>query len=288
MFAALGRALDLAAARGAHFVLVAGDLFEARHVRQGTLVRLADTLDGARVPVLIAPGNHDALTADSPYLVRPWPANVHVFGPEPTAMRLGDVTIWGAGLVSGRDHRGRLDGFSAPRDGTRHLFVLHGSALGGSGGASRRVAPFTPADIRDADLSYLALGHLHRFLVLARHNGDVVGAYPGPPESISFSMANANHGVLWGTMGPGGSVELELVGVGMRRHRALVLEVAATARPEAVVERIVARVPEAEAARDLYRITLVGTAGGPRVDRREIERALRERFFALRIRYLVR
>ncbi len=288
VFSSLDRALRIAGERGARFVLVAGDLFEARHVRERTLARLAEALDATGLPVLIAPGNHDALVAGSPYLVRPWPRNVHVFGPDPTPLRLDNVTIWGAGLVSGRDRRERLQGFQAPRDGTRHLFLLHGSASGGGEATTRRVAPFSPADVRDARLSYLALGHLHRFLVLSRRDGDVVGAYPGPPESISFSMANANHGVLWGTMGATGAVQLELIAVGHRRHRSLVLDVTAATDPDAVADLILQRVPADEAARDLYRITLVGRAPAEAADRQEIERALLDRFFAVRIRSLAR
>ena len=86
------RALDLAVRqaieRGAHAILVPGDLFDLDYVDADTLAFAVHAFGvNGCPPVFIAPGNHDPCSNTSPYwnpaLLKArgfaWPAHVHVF-----------------------------------------------------------------------------------------------------------------------------------------------------------------------------------------------------------------
>ena len=58
---------DIAREQGAQFVVVCGDVFESNHVERQTVIRALDAMATISVPVLLLPGNHDALDAVSVY-----------------------------------------------------------------------------------------------------------------------------------------------------------------------------------------------------------------------------
>src|SRR3982074_736444 len=55
-----------------------GDLFEQDHVPRDTAAFVVQTLGGAGLPVLIAPGNADPAVPSSPYRYLRWPDNVTI------------------------------------------------------------------------------------------------------------------------------------------------------------------------------------------------------------------
>ena len=77
----LTRILALAEEERVDAILSAGDLFEHERVSPDTVEFLRASLDRTDVPVYLAPGNHDWLSARSPYALVDWSANVHVFTP---------------------------------------------------------------------------------------------------------------------------------------------------------------------------------------------------------------
>ena len=64
---AIDRIGALAKEHAAEFVVVAGDVFESNHVKPQTIKRALDAIARVPVPVLLLPGNHDALDAASVY-----------------------------------------------------------------------------------------------------------------------------------------------------------------------------------------------------------------------------
>ena len=75
----LRRLADLARQEEAEVLLLSGDLFDGERVFPETLERMGEVLDELNIPVFIAPGNHDPYTPISPYALRRWPENVHIF-----------------------------------------------------------------------------------------------------------------------------------------------------------------------------------------------------------------
>ena len=71
--AAIGR---IATETGAEFVVVAGDVFEHNQVERQTILRAAEALRRIPVPVLMLPGNHDALEPGSLWTSPQWHAHV--------------------------------------------------------------------------------------------------------------------------------------------------------------------------------------------------------------------
>ena len=97
-FAALEHAVRVAGRERAQAILIAGDLFDSPQPAATVFSRAMSVLAQAPCPVLIAPGNHDYVGADSPYLTSALPGNVHVFtGSALSPVHLGDAaTVWGA------------------------------------------------------------------------------------------------------------------------------------------------------------------------------------------------
>ena len=94
-----GRLVDWANDHGAQLMLLAGDLFDSDQLYSQTAPMLAQALSRFRGTVVIAPGNHDWLSAASPYRQPIWPDNVHIF------------------LGRGIERLGRCRSFSAPYTG---------------------------------------------------------------------------------------------------------------------------------------------------------------------------
>ena len=74
-----GRLVDWANDHGAQLMLLAGDLFDSDRLFSQTAQMLAQALARFRGTVVIAPGNHDWLSAASPYRQPIWPDNIHIF-----------------------------------------------------------------------------------------------------------------------------------------------------------------------------------------------------------------
>ena len=74
--------LDTARALSADAVLLAGDVFEHNRLPDPLLERAAGLLEDCGIPVVMLPGNHDPLTADSAYrrCGMGEAANVHILG----------------------------------------------------------------------------------------------------------------------------------------------------------------------------------------------------------------
>ncbi|MBD9281659.1 MAG: DNA repair exonuclease, partial [Clostridiales bacterium] len=162
--------------RNADLLFLAGDLLDSGSAYAETGEALLAALGKVRVPVFIAPGNHDPLSAASPYRTERWPVNVHIFASRaisPVELPEQHCRVFGAGFESAYES-GLLGGFSAPQDGWVNVMVLHGDALNPN-------SPYnavTKEQIAASGLRYLALGHIHQSSGLLRAGGTAY-AWPG-------------------------------------------------------------------------------------------------------------
>ena len=254
----LGRLADLSEGEGARLVLLSGDLLDGGETYQETVEALARTLGELRVPVFIAPGNHDWYGPRSPYAGTPWPDNVHIFtSGQVEAVELPELgcVVHGAAFTAPQADRSPLAGFSAPRDGRIHLMVLHGE-VGGQG----RYGPVDPADIAASGLTYLALGHVHACSGLQRA-GETFWAYPGCPEGRGFDETGEK-GVLAVTVADGGAVSARLVPLARRRYEIVEADVTGAESAEAALRSVLPAAP----SEDCCRIVLTGRRDFPAPD----------------------
>ena len=254
----LGRLADLAEGEGARLVLLSGDLLDGGETYQETVEALARTLGEIRVPVFIAPGNHDWYGPRSPYAGTVWPDNVHIFtSGQVEAVELPELgcVVHGAAFTAPQADRSPLAGFSAPRDGRIHLMVLHGE-VGGQG----RYGPVDPADVAASGLAYLALGHVHACSGLQR-TGETFWAYPGCPEGRGFDETGEK-GVLAVTVADGGAVSARLVPLARRRYEIVEADVTGAESAEAALRSVLPAAP----SEDCCRIVLTGRRDFPAPD----------------------
>ena len=175
------------AERDIALVALTGDLFEQNGDDPAGQLRfiyqLAESV--APVPVVITPGNHDPVFADSPYSTMAWPQNVVLFNDGRFSVRSTP-----AGPVAGRavmagEGTGALDWslLPVPGDGAS-LLVLHASLMRAGDGRRNRntVAPVTIETLRNCGYAYVALGHYHRYQGWDHPGGGVLAAYAGCPQ----------------------------------------------------------------------------------------------------------
>src|SRR5437763_14287690 len=121
--------LATARAIGADLVLLAGDTFDNHMVRPATVERAGALLAEAGVPVVLLPGNHDPLTADSVYRRGGFDRieGLRIFGltdDDVVAFPELGLEIWG------RAHRDYIDMAPLtdvpPRQARRHIAMAHG------------------------------------------------------------------------------------------------------------------------------------------------------------------
>ncbi|TMC14658.1 MAG: hypothetical protein E6J29_02485, partial [Chloroflexi bacterium] len=132
----------------AEAVVLAGDVFDRDLPGQPEAARLAAALAECAVPVLVAPGTHDAWRAGGVW-DRPWPANVTVFSEDRwTPVAVGEAAFYGLASRGRAREGGLFGGLPARVESARfHVGVAHASLLwadiaGNSTGSSSTTSPW--------------------------------------------------------------------------------------------------------------------------------------------------
>ena len=181
MLALPGQIADVCVREGCDLVLLAGDVFDGPHTREG-YEAVFRALERMEVPVFIAPGNHDPFGPDSVWARERWPENVYLFrSGELSSYRLPelDCMVYGGAFLS-RESPGLLADFQARCTERHALLVLHGDPTN----PASPYCPITAAQISEAGVDYAALGHIHaqgRF-----DAGAGLCAWPGCPMGHGF------------------------------------------------------------------------------------------------------
>ena len=225
-------------------LLLSGDLFDGPATKESVEI-VKNALASVKIPVIISPGNHDFVTADSPYVTETWPENVHIFK-EPNLSVLDfpvlNCTVYGAGYT-GMDCPVLLRGFQTANDGKWKIGVLHGEA----GNTSSNYCPISRAQIQESGLHYLALGHIHKLGTLRA--GDTLCAWPGCPMGRGYDELGAK-GILQVTLDESASVAF--IPLDTPRFYDEELEAGTDA-----LASLKSLLPEVESS-DFYRVTLTG------------------------------
>ena len=245
----LRRMVDWANDHAVDVMLLSGDLFDSDRMYSQTARTLAQALARFRGRIFLSPGNHDFYAPGSGYDAVDWPENVHIFTsrrPQTVLLRSLNASVTGAAFTSAEEWE-PFDGASfSGGDAPIRLGVLHGEVTRGE--SKYRAIP--PAEIEKTNLTYLALGHVHRCAGVQRA-GNTAYAYPGCLPGRGFDETG-DKGVCIVTL----EEEAKIQAVSLDTVRFFDLEADAGADPVAALESLL----PPQGSRDFYRIALTGNA----------------------------
>lgn len=230
-------------------LLLSGDVFDGPPAK-ATVRLVKEALESASVPVCIAPGNHDFVTASGPWLTEPWPENVHIFT-EPVITSVSfpelDCRVYGAGYRS-MDCPPLLQGFHASCAEKYPIGILHADPTAGAS----PYCPISRSQIGESGLRYLALGHIHKGGKLMQNS--TLCAWPGCPMGRGWDETGEK-GMLLVTVEDTARAEF----LSLNTPRFYNETVDADGNPEAALSGVL---PPSD-SRDFYRITLTGRCSKP-------------------------
>ena len=191
------RIVDRAVAERVDLLLIAGDLFDHNRVPDETVAFVRAELGRLSQPVVILPGNHDALRANAIYERHDFSSgapHVHVIGKldgETIEFPELEAIVWGRAMEEHEPGFQPLAHIPGRDDRRWHLAMGHGFFYE-SRQRPDRSSPIFADEIRDTGWDYVALGHQHVQTDVSQRG--VVAYYAGAPVTD------------WGTGDPVGSV----------------------------------------------------------------------------------
>jgi DNA repair exonuclease SbcCD nuclease subunit len=178
------RIIDRALADRVDLLLIAGDLFDHDRVPDDTVAFVRAELDRLRQPVVILPGNHDALHTGSIYDRHDMTAgarHVHVIRRlDGDTIELPDLdaVVWGRAMEDHEPGFSPLAHLPGRHDRRWCVAMAHGF-FHEARQRPERSSPIFADEIRDTGWDYVALGHQHVQTDVTQ--GDVTAYYPGAP-----------------------------------------------------------------------------------------------------------
>ena len=209
------RIIDTAAAEGVRIIAAAGDIFDSNAVEEGLANAVFEKIASVpEIKVVFSAGNHDPLSAQSPFKNRKLPKNLYVLGAKDDCVVFDDLKtrVYGRSFddvyLKGEEHFS----ITPPEDGYVKLMVLHGELRSDLNSNYNSV---TAGFIRQSGMDYIALGHIHK-RTEPQKIGDTYYAYCGCPEGQGFDETDEK-GVYIGEIGKG-FCELNFIPMSKRRH----------------------------------------------------------------------
>lgn len=246
----LRRMVDWANDHAVDVMLLSGDLFDSDRMYSQTARTLAQALARFRGRIFLSPGNHDFYAPGSGYDAVDWPENVHIFTsrrPQTVLLRSLNASVTGAAFTSAEEWE-PFDGASfSGGDAPIRLGVLHGEVTRGE--SKYRAIP--PAEIEKTNLTYLALGHVHRCAGVQRA-GNTAYAYPGCLPGRGFDETG-DKGFLYGEITPE-KVELEFIPFASRRYQSVTADITDRDPADAVRQAL-----DPDCGQDICRVLLTGS-----------------------------
>jgi len=177
-------------------LLISGDLFEDKHVRSSTILKLKNIFSELyNTEIVIVPGNHDPIHDNSYYKTTVWGNNVHILdGSKPCLVleRL-NTCIYCMGVKQDikRDYTELLNAEISPD--RFNILVFHGTV--DIPFEEENYNSITSKELFSLGMDYVALGHMHNYSEFK--NGRTVMINPGSPEPLGFDE-EGKHGFIQG------------------------------------------------------------------------------------------
>jgi exonuclease SbcD len=178
------RIVDRALTDKVDLLLIAGDLFDHNRVADETLAFVRTELERLRQPVVILPGNHDALRTNAIYDRHDFTAgasHVHVIrrlNGETIDFPELDVIVWGRAMEEHEPEFRPLAHIPGRDDRRWCLAMAHGFFYE-TRQRPERSSPIFADEVRDIGWDYIALGHQHVQTNVSQ--GSVAAFYAGAP-----------------------------------------------------------------------------------------------------------
>jgi DNA repair exonuclease SbcCD nuclease subunit len=207
----LSRIVDRALSDEVDLVLIAGDLFDHNRVSDEAVDFVRAELARLRRPVVILPGNHDALYTNAIYDRHDLAAGIdHVrvvrrLNGEAFDIPELDAVVWGRAMEEHEPGFQPLAHLPGRADRRWHLAMAHGFFYE-SRQRPDRSSPIFADEIRDTGWDYLALGHQHVQTNVSQ--GGVVAYYAGAPVT-DWSGADPVGSVLRIDLSPEHGIRVE-------------------------------------------------------------------------------
>ncbi len=207
------RMVNFGASQGVEAILIAGDLFDTRHVSATARQVVMEAIEGhPEITFYYLKGNHDHVNFLEEELL---PPNLFLFGDTWTSYELGmsgKVVLTGMELHSsnsnGAWHQLVLDA------GRINLVTLHGQEAASEG--SKKAEVINLRALRNKHIDYLALGHVHSYKE-AQLDARGVYCYPGCLEGRGFDECGIHGFVLLDIDEERGTIERTFYNGGGRR-----------------------------------------------------------------------
>lgn len=245
----LRRMVDWANDHEADVMLLAGDLFDSDRLYSQTARTLALTLGRFRGRIFLAPGNHDFYAPGSGYSAVEWPENVHIFTsrtPQTVLLPEWNASVTGIAFTTAEEWEPFAGAAFAGSEAAVRLGVVHGEVTRGES----KYRAISPAEIGKTDLTYLALGHVHRYGGVQRA-GTTAYAYPGCLPGRGFDETG-DKGFLFGDVTAEGA-DLEFIPFARWRYQSVTADVTDCDPAEAVRQAL-----EGDCGQDICRVLLTG------------------------------
>jgi DNA repair exonuclease SbcCD nuclease subunit len=194
--------LDRIQAQKPDLMLLPGDLFDSNRASQLTILWAMEQLAALSFPVIMIPGNHDALEPGAIFHRHDFSriANVRMLlSADGESVDLPELTVaaWGKGMVEHTPEYSPLGDMPSPRPALWNLALGHGIYVGRDG-ISYRSSPIEARQIEASRYDYVALGHHHALLNVSANGTPAY--YSGSPIPITktgqgtFIMATLEEG----------------------------------------------------------------------------------------------
>ena len=206
--------IDLAKDEKVDIIAISGDLFDSNQIEDRFIDAVFEKIaKAAPIKVVFAAGNHDPLTADSPFFSKVVPQNLYVLETSNGCISFEDIglKVYGRSF-DGSYLKGEAEfGIKADNDYIC-LMVQHGELKSDLNSDYNSI---TPNFIKTSMMDYIALGHVHKRSDIAKL-GNSYFAYSGCPEGQGFDELDQK-GVYIGEIGKGVCL-LEFKAISKRQH----------------------------------------------------------------------
>ena len=253
------RIIDTAVKEGVRIIAAAGDIFDSNGIEDDFVKSVFEKIASVpEIKVVLAAGNHDPLSADSPFKNRVLPQNLFVLGAKDDCITFEDLRVRVYGKSFDDVYKKGEERFSItpPEDGYVNLMVLHGELRSDLNSNYNSV---TSGFIKQSGMDYIALGHVHK-RTEPQKIGDTYYAYCGCPEGQGFDETDEK-GVYIGEIGKG-ICELRFVPISKRRHICEKIDITNINSSSEISDVTINQLKEKygeEYCENLYKIELVGS-----------------------------
>lgn len=259
---------------GAHFLLIAGDLFEESYFTLGDIKRVRDILSSAKnVNILISAGNHDYIGNDSLYNKVEWSPNVTIFDCsyiERKEFPDYNTVVYGYSWnrINIRENN-LLKNFPYDDRDKNRILLIHGDI-----GNVSDYLPLNLDELNGLNMNYIALGHIHKPNIYSQKI-----AYCGSPEPLNFGETG-NHGIIEGFINEN-STEIKLITFSKRNFLESEVMIDENMGYEDIIRKII-EVNNDQKHKDFYRVYLKGYIDSD-IDLVNLHKDLMDNFYHIEI-----